>query len=134
MADLNKIRFCISNEDKIQIIKEIENKIETWRGVEIEVCKNKRKKNFQSYQATARNWFNRNKAKIYGNYLFFPIIYNNILKYCVKIPNITSKEKITLFIEIFECILLEPVQFPRTKLQPLLPHQTLMQPNKFKKA
>ena len=40
----------------------------------------------------------------------------------------------TLFIEIFERILAEPVQFPRTKLQPLLPHQSLMQPNRFKKA
>lgn len=39
-----------------------------------------------------------------------------------------------LFIDIFERILNEPVQFPRTKLQPLLPHQALMQPNRFKKA
>ena len=39
-----------------------------------------------------------------------------------------------IYIDIVERILNEPVHFPRTKLQPLLPHQTLMQPNEFKKA
>lgn len=39
-----------------------------------------------------------------------------------------------IFIDILDGILNEAVQFPRTKLQPLLPHQALMQPNRFKKA
>ncbi len=39
-----------------------------------------------------------------------------------------------LFVAILERILSESVQFPRTKLQPLLPHQALMQPNRFKKG
>ena len=72
--------FYISDDDKKEMMKQIEDKIDSWRGVEIEVCRNKEKKNFEAYQATARNWFNRNKAKIYGNHLFYEIIYNHILK------------------------------------------------------
>lgn len=82
-SELDKERasnFYISDDDKKEMMKQIEDKIDSWRGVEIEVCRNKEKKNFEAYQATARNWFNRNKAKIYGNHLFYEIIYNHILK------------------------------------------------------
>lgn len=72
--------FCINDDDKMEIMSEIEDKINSWRGVEIEVCRNKEKKNFVEYQATARNWFNRNKAKIYGNHLFYDMIFNHTLK------------------------------------------------------
>ena len=43
-----------------------------------------------------------------------------------------NKQKIELFISILISILESKIKFPRTKEQPLLPNQTLMQPNKFK--
>ena len=80
LKDETHLNFIISDDDKKEMMRQIEDKIDSWRGVEIEVCKNKEKKNFEAYQATARNWFNRNKAKIYGNHLFYELIYNHILK------------------------------------------------------
>ena len=126
--------FHVDDNDKSGMHKQIEDKIDIWTGVEIDVCRGKQKKTFKEYQATARNWFNRNKAKIYGNWLFYNMIYHLIFKYIVHISTLSDNQKMIIFIDILQRILLEPVQFPRTKLQPLLPHQALMQPNKFKKA
>ena len=126
--------FSISATDAAEIMQAIDNQIDAWRGVEIGVCKNKEKKDFCAYQATARNWFNRNKAKIYGNHLFYTLIFRHILKHCATLNYCDDKQKIVLFIDIFLQILSETVQFPRTKLQPLMPHQALMQTNEFKKA
>lgn len=72
--------FVVSESESKAMLDRINNKIESWRGVEIEVCKNKQKKSFEAYQATARNWFNRNKAKIYGNHLFYDLIFRHTLK------------------------------------------------------
>eukprot|EP01083_Nonionella_stella_P000722 2055_1 len=126
--------FSITDDVKLKIMTDINAKIDSWRGVEIDLTKNKEKKNFVSYQSTARNWFNRNKAKIYGNHLFYEIIFNHILKFCSELSDVIDSQRMMIFIAIFDGIMCEPVQFPRTKLQPLLPHQALMQPNRFKKA
>ena len=55
-------------------------------------------------------------------------------QFCVEMPTLSDTARMVLFVEIFERIMSESVQFPRTKLQPLLPHQALMQPNRFKKG
>ena len=72
--------FAVSEVDLSSLTERIDAQIDSWRGVEIEVCKNREKKSFGAYQATARNWFNRNKAKIYGNHLFYDLIFRHILK------------------------------------------------------
>ena len=45
---------------------------------------------------------------------------------------LSINKRIDLFISILISILISKIKFPRTKEQPLLPNQTLMQPNKFK--
>lgn len=52
----------------------IANDIDSWKGVEITAC-TKQKTNYKSYAITSRNWWNRNKAKVYGNHFFYPIIF-----------------------------------------------------------
>ena len=49
----------------------IANDIDSWKGVEITAC-TKQKTNYKSYAITSRNWWNRNKAKVYGNHSFIP--------------------------------------------------------------
>eukprot|EP01083_Nonionella_stella_P196183 722045_1 len=45
-----------------RMFTDVDNAINSWRGVDITSCK-KRKKSFKEYKVTATNWFNRNKAK-----------------------------------------------------------------------
>ena len=56
------------------------------------------------------------------------------IKFCYQLNGISDEKKMIIFIGIFERILNEKMSFARTRLQPLLPHQTFMQPNKFKKT
>ncbi len=74
------VQFAVSSSCLFAIRSRVDFEIESWRGVEIEVCKLGSKKSFASYQATARNWFNRNKAKIYGNHLFYDVVFGHIVK------------------------------------------------------
>ena len=46
--------------------------------------------------------------------------------------NNNNNQRMCLFVNIFIGILNENIHFRRTKCQPLLPYQTLIQPNKFK--
>mmetsp|Transcript_53953 Transcript_53953/g.89382 ORF Transcript_53953/g.89382 Transcript_53953/m.89382 type:complete len:578 (+) Transcript_53953:25-1758(+) len=126
--------FSVRDDVKEVMIRQIETNIDAWNGVDISVCKNKQKKTFREYQGTARNWFNRNKAKIYGHHLFYDVIYTHVLKCCAEQSSMSDAQRMIAFVTMLERILSATVQFPRTKLQPLLPHQSLMQPNKFKQA
>lgn len=71
--------FELDNNEKNKMLKCIQYEIDEWKGVATNQCKIQ-KKTFKEYQTTARNWFNRNKAKYYGNYLFYPLIFFHILK------------------------------------------------------
>lgn len=62
---------CIERE---KMWNGIANDIDSWKGVEITTC-TKQKKNYKSYAITSRNWWNRNKAKVYGNHFFYPMIF-----------------------------------------------------------
>lgn len=46
--------------------------------------------------------------------------------------DITEQEKDYLFVAIFDEILHAKIQFPQTRAQPIIPHQSFIQPNKFK--
>ncbi len=76
--------FEIPKSEIRRMFTDVDNAINSWRGVDITPCK-KRKKSFKEYKVTATNWFNRNKAKIYGNYFFCPLVFKYILnvKYLV---------------------------------------------------
>ena len=54
------------------MIKNVNNEIMAWKGIENKYV-TKPKKSFNEYKITARNWFNRNKAKMYGNHVFYPM-------------------------------------------------------------
>ena len=94
--------FDINPQDIKRMFNDVDNAIIGWQGVDITSCK-KAKTNFKAYKTTATNWFvlysllifiillfyiqyiinddrfNRNKAKIYGNYFFSPLIFKYIL-------------------------------------------------------
>ncbi len=59
----------------------IANDINSWNSVEITAC-TKQKTNYKSYAIASRNWWNRNKAKVYGNHFFYPIIFMYIKQVC----------------------------------------------------
>ena len=46
--------------------------------------------------------------------------------------NIRVEEKSFIFVDIFDEILQAKIQFPQTRAQPIIPHQSFIQPNKFK--
>lgn len=77
------IDFQIESEQNTmkRIISDIENEIDSWKGVKLSLCKVK-KTTFKQYKRTSTNWFNRNKAKIFGNHFFFPLIFKYILNVC----------------------------------------------------
>ena len=67
--------FKISNKSKKQMIKQVENEILSWQGINFNFCKNQ-KRSYKEYEKTSINWFNRNKAKIYGNYFLSINLYS----------------------------------------------------------
>eukprot|EP01084_Bolivina_argentea_P154011 268493_1 len=128
--------FTISNAEITKIITGCCHAISSWNGVDIDACK-QQKTSYKQYRITAINWFNRNKAKIFANYLFFPIIFNHLLNFIhdIKIENsnyTTDQMKMCLFVETLLVIFDENINFARTKSQPLIPFQSLIQPNCFK--
>eukprot|EP01084_Bolivina_argentea_P288715 495589_1 len=124
--------FSLSLNGTNRIFNDIKNAILSWRGVEHESCK-KIKKSFKEYRKTGFNWFNRNKSKIFGTFLFFPLIFGHIFQFCVDLNDIfNNNQKMIIFIELFTNILNETIQFKKTKCQPLIPYQTLMIQNRFK--
>ena len=89
LARINKICNIIQQHPRIKhfrlsaqaaksILSQINMRISSWRGVEHESCK-KNKQSYKQYHKTAVNWFNRNKAKIFGTSLFYPLIFGHIL-------------------------------------------------------
>ena len=75
------IHFQIESEQITlrRILLDIENEIDSWPGVELRLCKVK-KTTFKQYKRTSTNWFNRNKAKIFGTNLFHILIFGHIYK------------------------------------------------------
>lgn len=101
--------FDISHAAIKRMFNDVDNAINSWQGVDMNSCK-KSKTSFKAYKTTyviftqhqyiyficritknnhiynhiysATNWFNRNKAKIYGNYFFCPLIFKHILNVC----------------------------------------------------
>eukprot|EP01083_Nonionella_stella_P032947 90188_1 len=124
--------FEIKKDDIRRMFSDVDNAINSWRGVDITSCK-KQKNSFKAYKVTATNWFNRNKAKIYGNYFFCPLIFKHLLGHCRDLKGaMTDAKRMELFIALFLQIFGGKITFARTKAQPLMPYQTLIQPNKFR--
>ena len=73
----NASSFLISSEFQESALNKLFTKFEEWSGVDIKACKNA-VQNWGQYWDRADNWFNRNKAKIYGNHLFYPIVFRKI--------------------------------------------------------
>merc|ERR1719242_2389943 len=113
----------------------VQSSIMSWKGVDLSFCAST-KTDFVEYSNTAMNWFNRNKAKVYGNHFFYPLLFVQVLNFCNGVcgPNIGNPQRIDVFVEILLNVLTAKIKFPRTKQQPLIPNQTLMQPNNFKRA
>ena len=45
---------------------------------------------------------------------------------------VSEEERQFVFVDIFDEILHTKIQFPQTRAQPIIPHQSFIQPNKFK--
>lgn len=67
--------FIINDENIDRLFKNIKQQITNWNGITNE----NEKHSFREYYQTSINWFNRNKAKFYGNELFYPLIFVHIL-------------------------------------------------------
>ena len=77
----NQIIFELTQENIHRMFKDVHNNIISWKGVDLNSCE-KQKSSFKEYNKTCLNWFNRNKAKIYGNHFFYPLIFIHILNVC----------------------------------------------------
>eukprot|EP01084_Bolivina_argentea_P059760 109177_1 len=128
--DPHHTKLRIDDAERSKMWTGIANDIDSWKGVEITAC-TKQKTNYKSYAITSRNWWNRNKAKVYGNHFFYPIIFVYI-KQSIDGLNLPQQEKQYHFVDIFDQILRAKIQFPQTRAQPIIPHQSFIQPNKFK--
>ena len=91
--------FQIESEEESlkRILLDISNEVNSWKGVETKLCK-KKKTTFKQYKRTSTNWFNRNKAKIFGNHFFFPLIFKHVLNVCCIFMNWFQKWKFNLFL------------------------------------
>eukprot|EP01084_Bolivina_argentea_P261171 441246_1 len=58
--------FKLTQHITKQMFTDVQNSILSWKGVDLTFC-SKQKTTFNEYNKTSMNWFNRNKAKIYGN-------------------------------------------------------------------
>lgn len=56
----------------------------------------------------------------------------SIIQKCREIKNVSDSIRMKIFIEILIDIFESTIKFKKTKSQPLLPYQTVIQPNKFK--
>ena len=99
--------------------------------MEHESCKQS-KQSYKEYYKTAENWFNRNKAKIFGTHLFYPVIFKHILKVCTKIKGLQNNQQMVIFIDLLMIILNDNIEFRKTKCQPLILYQSLHISNTFK--
>eukprot|EP00485_Elphidium_margaritaceum_P017821 CAMPEP_0202726818 /NCGR_PEP_ID=MMETSP1385-20130828/184806_1 /ASSEMBLY_ACC=CAM_ASM_000861 /TAXON_ID=933848 /ORGANISM="Elphidium margaritaceum" /LENGTH=468 /DNA_ID=CAMNT_0049393047 /DNA_START=47 /DNA_END=1453 /DNA_ORIENTATION=- len=123
--------FALSESDMVAMIDGCCRDISAWNGVDIESCK-QQKTLYKQYRTTATNWFNRNKAKIFGNNFFFPMIWNHLLNFVSTLDSVSDIDKMRLFTDLLLIIFAEDIHFARTKAQPLIPYQSVIQPNSFK--
>ena len=69
--------MSISAAERERMWKGIASDIECWKGVEITSCTTQ-KTSYKLYAITSRNWWNRNKAKVYGNHFFYAVLFVHI--------------------------------------------------------
>ena len=74
--------FILKEQDKNKIINNVSKFLLNWKGVDLKSCSNT-KQSYKEYHETSINWFNRNKSKIYGNLVFYPILFTRILNVCI---------------------------------------------------
>eukprot|EP01084_Bolivina_argentea_P307173 530887_1 len=92
--------FNINELEINRMIIDINNEIQSWNGVNNQLCK-PRKTTYKQYKSNARSWYNKNKGKIFGNHVFYPIIFKYLLNHCIQLKNMSNDMKMSLFIEIF---------------------------------
>ncbi len=71
--------YAITVSEKVKMFCNIENEINEWKGIDIELCKSP-PKIYKEYANKGKNWFNQNKSRIYGDHFFAPVIFKYILK------------------------------------------------------
>ena len=75
-------KLILKQESIHRMFRDVEQNIISWKGVDLNSCE-KQKSSFKEYNKTCLNWFNRNKAKIYGTNFFYPLIFIHILNVCL---------------------------------------------------
>ena len=73
--------LSINAAERERMWKGIASDIECWKGVEITSCTTQ-KTSYKLYAITSRNWWNRNKAKVYGNHFFYAALFVHIKQVC----------------------------------------------------
>lgn len=81
LTNYDSLDFKLSDKQIKQYFIDVRNAILSWKGVDMTFCA-KKKRTFEEYNKTSMNWFNRNKAKVYGNSFFYPLIFIHILNVC----------------------------------------------------
>eukprot|EP01083_Nonionella_stella_P305881 1068804_1 len=97
--NITTLCLTISDTEQKEIVQRVHSEIATWNGIQIGTCKTE-KGQYSEYSNTARNWFNRNKAKIYGNHLFYTIIFVKIYQFLLSLSGISDTKKMVLFADI----------------------------------
>eukprot|EP01084_Bolivina_argentea_P261878 442723_1 len=100
--------------------------------VQLNSCK-KIPRNKNEYKKVARNRLNRNKPKFIGNYIFEPIIFNALYKFC---NECFGENSMIVFVSLLQDILSphSVVRFDQTRAQPLIPYNTFVMDNKFRNS
>jgi len=83
------------------------------------------------YKKVARNRLNRNKPKFLGDFVFAPLIYDQLYKFC---SDVFQSHQMVVFVSLLQDVLSPSavVRFEQTRAQPLVPYNTLVMDNAFK--
>ena len=126
-------KFTLDEQNRQHIINQVHGAIGEWNGIQISNCKSE-KNDFNEYLLSARNWFDRSKSKIYGNHLFYPLIFEQVNEFVLKQSKLGNNDKLVLFLDMLKAVLSATIKFKGAQCLPLIPLQTFTQPNSFLKA
>eukprot|EP01084_Bolivina_argentea_P153848 268237_1 len=121
--------FTISQTLIDSTLKELYNKVNNWRGVDITVMKEP-PKHFKKYLSTADNWWQRNKSEWIGDHFFYELLQNELHAYIGTITHqfIDGSEKQStqelIYFVALRKILYTECSFNRARPQPLIFDQT----------
>eukprot|EP01083_Nonionella_stella_P169700 576019_1 len=129
----NVPHLIIQQSIRHQICTDVVSDIEEYDGSK--KLRENQEESQKSVLYKAQTWWNRTKSSCLGEKLFAPICFYLLHKFITsRFSSISHKQRLLIFIDIFQKFLTEKVKFPKTMLKPVIPEQSYLKGNVFKDA